>query len=83
MPIKESFRSQSSKLRVVNASVNNLQNVSVDIPIGVMTVVTGVAGSRKSSLIHQTFLRQRGEYSFVPINLVLGGVAAFIAYGGL
>ncbi len=40
---------------------NNLQNVSVDIPIGVLTVVTGVAGSGKSSLINQTFLRQHPE----------------------
>jgi excinuclease ABC A subunit len=58
MPIKESFRPAAGKLSITNARVNNLQNVSVDIPTGVLTVVTGVAGSGKSSLIHQAFLRQ-------------------------
>jgi excinuclease UvrABC ATPase subunit len=45
MPIKDGFRSPSVNLDVANARGNNLQNVSVDIPIGVLTVVTGVAGS--------------------------------------
>src|SRR6202011_1454731 len=42
-PIKASFRAPKGKLPVVNATVNNLQNVSVEIPIGVLTAVTGVA----------------------------------------
>ena len=46
---------------IKNAKANNLQNVSVDIPKGVLTVITGVAGSGKSSLIHQTFLRQHPD----------------------
>ncbi len=58
MPLKSSCRAAKGKLSVTNARANNLQNVSVDIPTGVLTVVTGVAGSGKSSLIHQTFLRQ-------------------------
>jgi excinuclease UvrABC ATPase subunit len=49
------------KLSITNAWANNLQNVSVDIPTGVLSVVIGVAGSGKSSLIHQTFLRQRPD----------------------
>ena len=57
MPIKSSCRAAKGKLSITNARANNLQNVSVDIPTGVLTVVTGVAGSGKSSLIHQTFLR--------------------------
>jgi excinuclease UvrABC ATPase subunit len=61
MPIKERFRSATGKLPITNARVNNLQNVSVDIPVGVLTVVTGVAGSGKSSLINQAFLRQHPE----------------------
>jgi excinuclease UvrABC ATPase subunit len=59
--IKSDFRSPSGKLPIKNANANNLQNVSVDIPKGVLTVITGVAGSGKSSLIHRTFLRQHPD----------------------
>jgi excinuclease UvrABC ATPase subunit len=59
--IKSDFRSPRGKLPIKNAKANNLQNVSVDIPQGVLTVITGVAGSGKSSLIHQTFLRQHPD----------------------
>src|SRR5690606_17317355 len=41
-----------------NATLHNLNNVSVDIPTGVLTAVTGVAGSGKSTLIHYVFLKQ-------------------------
>ena len=58
LPVKQHFRQPKGQLSIVNASLNNLKNVSVDIPMGVLTVVTGVAGSGKSSLINQTFLRQ-------------------------
>jgi excinuclease ABC A subunit len=61
MPLKDHFRSGKGKLSISNARVNNLQNVSVDIPTGVLTVVTGVAGSGKSSLIHQVLLRQHPD----------------------
>ncbi|MBC8161848.1 MAG: excinuclease ABC subunit UvrA, partial [Roseiflexaceae bacterium] len=61
MPIKDSFRAAKGKLSVAHANLNNLQDVSVDIPKGVLTVVTGVAGSGKSSLINQVFLRQHPE----------------------
>lgn len=61
MPIKAEFRSPTGKLSVVDAHVNNLQHVNVDIPTGVFTVVTGVAGSGKSSLIHQVFLKQHPD----------------------
>jgi excinuclease UvrABC ATPase subunit len=61
VPIKAEFRSPKGKLSITNAAANNLQNVSVDIPTGVLTVITGVAGSGKSSLIHQTFLPRYPE----------------------
>src|SRR5258706_15425274 len=61
VPIKTDFRSPTGKLSIKGAKANNLQNVSVDIPTGVLTVITGVAGSGKSSLIHQTFLRQHAD----------------------
>jgi excinuclease ABC subunit A len=41
-------------LRIVNATGNNLQNVSVEIPVGLMTCVTGVSGSGKSTLVNDT-----------------------------
>lgn len=58
LPLKESTRKPFGKLPITNAKVNNLHNVSVDIPAGVLTVITGVAGSGKSSLINQVFLQQ-------------------------
>jgi len=50
-PVKRSVRTPSGKLAVRGAATHNLQNVDVDIPLGVLVAVTGVAGSGKSSLI--------------------------------
>lgn len=52
MSLKDSFRTPTAALEVRGANENNLKNVNVDIPLGVLTVITGVAGSGKSSLIH-------------------------------
>lgn len=60
-PIKKEFRKPTGKLHIEDAHVNNLQHVTVDIPTGVFTVVTGVSGSGKSSLIHQVFLKQHPD----------------------
>jgi excinuclease UvrABC ATPase subunit len=49
--VKPSVRTASGALEVRGASTNNLQDVDVDIPLGVLVVLTGVAGSGKSSLI--------------------------------
>lgn len=46
---------------IEHANVHNLKNVSVKIPAGVLTCVTGVSGSGKSSLIHECFIRQYPE----------------------
>ncbi len=61
MPIKDSFRKATGALSIKNAKANNLKDVSVDIPTGILTAVTGVAGSGKSSLIHQVFLKQHPD----------------------
>ncbi len=61
VPLKDSFRTPTGKLPIKNAKVNNLQNVSVDIPTGVLTVITGVAGSGKSSLINEVFQHQHPD----------------------
>jgi excinuclease UvrABC ATPase subunit len=61
MHLKEIFREPVGKLSIKNAKANNLRNLNVEIPTGVLTVVTGVAGSGKSSLIHETFLRQHSD----------------------
>ena len=61
VPIKAKVRKPKGALRIRNARTNNLQNVSVDIPTGVLTVITGVAGSGKSSLINEEFLRQHPD----------------------
>jgi excinuclease UvrABC ATPase subunit len=61
LPVKRDVRQPRGKLRIRNARDNNLQNVTVDIPVGVLTLITGVAGSGKSSLINEAFLRQHPD----------------------
>jgi excinuclease UvrABC ATPase subunit len=50
--LKASVRTATGALEVRGATTNNLQKVDIDIPLGVLCVITGVAGSGKSSLIH-------------------------------
>jgi excinuclease UvrABC ATPase subunit len=61
LPLKDEPRRASGKLPIKNARDNNLQNISVDVPTAVLTVITGVAGSGKSSLINEAFLRQHPD----------------------
>jgi len=58
--LKESVRKPTGTLPIRNATKHNLQGVNVDIPLGVLCVVTGVAGSGKSSLIHGSLVGTKG-----------------------
>ncbi|MEJ7705836.1 MAG: excinuclease ABC subunit UvrA [Nocardioidaceae bacterium] len=61
--LKPSVRTPSGVLEVRGASTNNLQHVDVDVPLGVLVVVTGVAGSGKSSLIRGSVSGRDGVVS--------------------
>jgi excinuclease UvrABC ATPase subunit len=58
--LKPSLRAASGALEVRGADLHNLQKVDVDIPLGVLVVITGVAGSGKSSLIDGSVSRREG-----------------------
>ena len=53
---KKRTKIKNEKLKIVNAHENNLKEITVEIPVGLFTCVTGVSGSGKSSLINQTLL---------------------------
>jgi excinuclease UvrABC ATPase subunit len=61
--LKPSVRTPSGVLEVRGASTHNLRDVDVDVPLGVLVVVTGVAGSGKSSLIHGSIAGRGGVVS--------------------
>lgn len=58
--LKKSVRTSTGALEIRGANQNNLCDVDVDVPTGVLTVVTGVAGSGKSSLIHGNLAGREG-----------------------
>ncbi|MEU1586271.1 excinuclease ABC subunit UvrA [Micromonospora sp. NPDC005710] len=61
--LKETVRTATGTLEIRGATANNLQEVDVDVPLGVLVVVTGVAGSGKSSLVHSSIPAGAGVVS--------------------
>jgi excinuclease UvrABC ATPase subunit len=61
--LKETVRAPTGKLEIRGASTHNLRNIDVDVPLGVLVVVTGVAGSGKSSLVNGSIPAGEGVVS--------------------
>jgi excinuclease ABC A subunit len=64
-------RTPTGRLRIADARLHNLRDVTVDIPLGVLTAVTGVAGSGKSSLVHGC-LPRGDDVSFIDQSAIRG-----------
>ncbi len=70
--LKETVREPSGALRVENATLHNLRDVTIDVPLGVLVAVTGVAGSGKSSLIHGCFARSHEQVTVLDQTAIRG-----------
>ncbi|MEU7767495.1 excinuclease ABC subunit UvrA [Nocardia sp. NPDC049190] len=68
--VKDSFRERTGELLIAGATAHNLKNVSVGVPTGILTAITGVAGSGKSSLIRDVFVVQHPEVIFVDQSAI-------------
>jgi excinuclease UvrABC ATPase subunit len=71
-PLKEPVRSPTGAIPIRHASLHNLRDVSIDVPTGVLVVVTGVAGSGKSSLISGCLPRTDPPVVFVDQSAIRG-----------
>jgi excinuclease UvrABC ATPase subunit len=70
--LRESVRRPRGHIPIRNARLHNLRDVSVDVPLGVLVAVTGVAGSGKSSLIHGCMPRTDPAVTFIDQSAIRG-----------
>ncbi|MET8877117.1 excinuclease ABC subunit UvrA [Nocardia sp. NPDC004604] len=68
--VKQTFRKSNGELLIEHANVHNLKDVTVAIPTGILTSITGVAGSGKSSLIRDVFVREHPDAIFVDQSAI-------------
>jgi len=79
LPKTRTFNDPEKQLKIKGASGNNLKNVSISIPVGLMTAITGVSGSGKSTLINDTLYR----FAAKEINNASAEVSPFKAIEGM
>ncbi|NUL10175.1 ATP-binding cassette domain-containing protein [Streptomyces lunaelactis] len=72
--VKETVRKPTGTLEIRGATTHNLRDVDVDIPLGVLVVVTGVAGSGKSSLVHGSLPQQSGASGEGVVSIDQGAI---------
>ena len=84
LSIKKVRRKPNGYLEVNNCNTNNLKNISVKVPKGVLTVITGVAGSGKSTLMKHEFLKQNKDVILIDQSAVSTNSRSSLAtYGGV
>jgi len=84
LSIKKATRKHNGYLEVNNCYTNNLKNISVKVPKGVLTVITGVAGSGKSTLMKQEFLKQNKDVILIDQSAVSANSRSSLAtFGGI
>ncbi len=79
VPAQRTINDPTKQLVITGASGNNLKNVSISLPVGLMTAITGVSGSGKSTLINDTLYK----FAAQEINNASGEVAAFKTIEGM